>query len=72
LEGSVFLSALVRADGTVVGTSVSGSISDAPFLACLDRATSGWRFAAWGSGDEVSDVAIPVVFRVEEPPPRDR
>jgi hypothetical protein len=25
----------------------------------------GWRFAAWGEGTDVSDVAVPLVFRVE-------
>lgn len=70
LEGSLFLSALVRGDGSVVATSVSGGVTDGPLLACIDRVLGGWVFPQWGTGDAVSDVAIPVVFRVEKGPPR--
>jgi hypothetical protein len=68
LEGSVFLSALVRPDGSVIGTAVNSSIPDPPLMSCLEHAIGDLRFAAWGkTGDGVSDVVIPVVLRVEKP-----
>lgn len=66
LAGNVFLSALVRADGNVMATSVNGSLADAVLLRCIDRVLSDWRFEPWGTGSELSDVAVPVVFRVED------
>jgi hypothetical protein len=66
LEGSVFLSALVRADGAVLATSVNGALGDPVLLNCLDRVIDSWTFASWGAGEEVSDVAVPVVFRLEK------
>jgi len=69
LAGSAFLGALVRPDGTILSTSVYGSINDRPFLDCLELAIEGWRFQPWGVGEEPSDVALPLVFRVEELPP---
>ena len=67
LAGSAFLSALVRADGEIMSTSVYGSIKDRPLIDCLEQAIQGWSFQAWGAGEGVSDVALPLVFRVEEP-----
>lgn len=72
LEGSVFLSALVKGDGSVLATSISGGVSDSGLLGCLDAVLARWEFGPWGSADEVSDVAIPVVFRVESRPTRTR
>ena len=70
LEGSVFLSALVRPDGSVIGTAVNSSIADPPLMSCLERALADLRFAAWGkTGAGVSDVVIPVVLRVEKGSP---
>ncbi len=69
LAGSAFLSALVRADGQLVSTSVYGQVQDRELLGCLERVIEDWRFPAWGAGEGVSDVAIPIVFRVEAPPP---
>jgi hypothetical protein len=69
LAGSAFLGALVRPDGTILSTSVYGSVSDRPFLDCLEQAIEGWTFPPWGQGTEPSDVALPLVFRVEELPP---
>lgn len=69
LAGNVFLSALVRADGNVLATSVNGTLGDAVLLRCIDRALASWKFAPWGTGSEVSDVAVPVVFRVERGAP---
>jgi hypothetical protein len=66
LEGSVFLSALVRADGEVLATSVNGALGDSVLLSCLDRVIDSWTFASWGAGEGVSDVAVPVVFRLEK------
>ena len=68
LGGSAFLSALVRADGQIMSTSVYGSVKDRPLLDCLEQAIEGWSFQAWGAGEGVSDVALPLVFRVEELP----
>ena len=69
LAGNVFLSALVRADGAVLATSVNGSLGDPVLLRCIDRILADWKFQAWGTGSEVSDVAVPVVFRVENGAP---
>jgi len=67
LGGSAFLSALVKADGSILSTSVYGSVDDRALLDCLEQAIEGWSFQAWGAGEGVSDVALPLVFRVEEP-----
>ncbi|MEQ1570776.1 MAG: hypothetical protein ABMA64_34425 [Myxococcota bacterium] len=67
LQGNLFLSALVRPDGSVIGTSVNSSIADSPLMTCVERVITDLRFAPWGqNGDGVSDVVIPVVLRVEK------
>ena len=69
VSGSAFLSALVHSDGSLLSTSVYGSVGDPTLMGCLEQAMQGWAFHGWGS-EGVSDVAIPLVFRVEEPPRR--
>ncbi|MCA9491463.1 MAG: AgmX/PglI C-terminal domain-containing protein, partial [Myxococcales bacterium] len=69
VEGSLFVGAVVRADGFVVSTSVYGQLRDRPLADCLERATADWVFPPWGSGEQTSEIALPVVFHVEEPPP---
>ncbi|MCB9687070.1 MAG: AgmX/PglI C-terminal domain-containing protein [Alphaproteobacteria bacterium] len=69
VEGSLFVGAVVRADGFVVSTSVYGQLRDRPLSECLERATADWRFPPWGTGEQTSEIALPVVFHVEEPPP---
>jgi hypothetical protein len=71
LAGSVFLSALVRPDGTVIGTAVNSNVADPELVSCMEQALVGLQFAAWGEqGDGVSDVVIPMVLRVEGETPR--
>ena len=72
LGGNAFLSALVGGDGQLVSTSVYGSVSDPDLMRCLEGVVEAWRFEAWGPSEAVSDVAVPIVFRVEDPPPRGR
>ncbi len=69
VAGSAFLSALVKSDGSLVSTSVYGSVGDPALMGCLELAMQGWSFSGWG-GEGVTDVAIPLVFRVEAPPTR--
>lgn len=69
VAGSVFLEAQVRPDGTVAGTSLYGQLADRPLLACLQGVLDGWTFPPSGAGADLTSVALPIVFRVEEPPP---
>jgi hypothetical protein len=72
LEGSVHLSALVKGDGSVVATSVSGAMTDNDLIGCLEAVLARWEFSSWGAPEAVSDVAVPVVFQLDDGPPRTR
>ncbi|NCG18127.1 MAG: hypothetical protein GWP91_03835 [Rhodobacterales bacterium] len=72
LGGTIFLSALVRADGLVLNTSVSGELRDEALRECLNRAVQDWNFKPWGSGDSIADVILPFTLRVEEEAQRKR
>jgi hypothetical protein len=67
VQGTVFLSAVVRPDGFVSSVSVYGQAPDRTLLTCLEAATDDWSFPAFG-GQAPTEVTLPVVFRVEEPP----
>ncbi len=66
IAGTLFLNAIVREDGWIVSLSVYGEVKDIPLKRCLETAIKDWEFAAYGSGDAVSDVSIPLTMRVEE------
>lgn len=71
LAGYAFLNARVRGDGWLVGTSVYGEIPDVQLLRCLEDAILTWTFPPWGEEGALSEVDVPLTFRVEpEPEPK--
>lgn len=72
LAGYAFLNARVRGDGWLVGTSVYGDIGDVGLIRCLEEAIGPWTFPPWGEAAAVSEVDVPLTFRVEVEPPGKR
>ncbi|MBA2320661.1 MAG: hypothetical protein H0V89_05835, partial [Deltaproteobacteria bacterium] len=66
LQGYLFLDALLRADGSIISTSVYGDIPDAVLLACLNTAIEDWEFSAFGAPQ--AEVSFPLAVLVEAPP----